>query len=232
MADIRYDLAAEIRSLPMPATLAARPVSADGYPVPYYAAWFTADGKPAPQGDGTPDFGTVDRWRARHCLDFDGCWLCGRPLGKWRALIFEPICLQTGIVPEPDSHPDCAEYAVRARSPAWPTSFVPADPAARMVCLFVHWQRRLQRIAQTDRLPLFRLPATEQRLTFWLDGERASRPEVFDSIDSRLAPVRAVAERAGRSAIHDFDFRYQRTVRLVERWTDDFEPRDEDGEGK
>ena len=198
MTDIRYDLDSAIRAIPMPANIAARPVSDGGYPVPYYAAWRDDRGKPALEGKGTPDFQTVDPLKARHCVDFDRCWLCGRVLGKWRSLAIEPACLQSGISPLPDCHPDCAEYAARAGFGCSPG----------VTCLLVHWQRRLLRINQgIGQTPQFRLPEGEpRRLTFWKEGRRAHRHEAIDALDPA-------------------HFAWLRTVRLIERWTDDFEER-------
>lgn len=239
--DIRYDLAAAIRSIPMPDHMAARPVSEKGFPVPYFVAWLTNEGKLAREGDGRPDFRVVDRTKARRCLDLDLCWLCGRPLGKWRALVVSPMCLLTGTSPDPDSHTDCSEYAVRA------CPFLTHPRAARnarglpegstfnanglkrnpgVSAIVVHWQRRLLRIPQTDRLPLFRIPEDPRRVTFWAEGRRANRPEVLESIESGLAPVRALAEAESPDAVAAFNWRYQACIRLVEAWTDDFEARE------
>lgn len=81
--------------------MANRPVHR-GYPVPFFVAWI----------NGEPDFRIVDPTKLELCLKFSFCWLCGKPLGKHRAMVIGPMCSLNHITSEPPSHVVCATYAL------------------------------------------------------------------------------------------------------------------------
>jgi hypothetical protein len=149
------------------------------------------------------------------------------------------MCLLTRISAEPDCHVACAEYAARAcpflsrprarRNDNDRPIGSQADPFMHqrnpgVVALFVHTERWLKRQARDVGPPLFKLPDGEpHRLTFWKEGRRATRPEVMASLDSGRDLLQEQAATDGKAALDALAVYYARTVRLVERWTDDFD---------
>lgn len=240
--DLKASLAAKIRDIPLPAHMAGRPIDRRGWPVPYFVAWVSPGGASVPEGMGEPDHRVVDVAKRARCLKFSLCWLCGKPLGKFRALVVGPMCLVNRTAAEPDCHVDCAEYAVRAcpflandgakRNAVRPfAGEVTAHPMGHkrnpgVACVFVHCERWLKRIPQGKGVsPLFQMPMSEpRRLTFWANGERASRAEVMRSLNAGLAILQDAATRLdGREGLTALACYYAATVALVERWTDEFE---------
>lgn len=236
----QFSLNERIANLPIPPNMAARPVDRRGFPVPYFVAWFDPAGAQVADGKGAPDHRVIDPAKLARCLKFSLCWLCGQPLGKWRALVVGPMCLVNRTSAEPDCHVTCAEFAVRAcpflandrarRNEIRPKPIDAAmSPAGHkrnpgVACIFAHTERWLKRIPQGNRAPLFQMPTGEpERLTFWANGERASRAQVMDSLDSGAVILRQAAELEGQEALTELACYYSATVALVERWTDEFE---------
>jgi len=234
------ELAAAIRGIPLPANMAGRPVSRRGFPVPYFVAWCSPAGAGLAEGQGEPDFRIVDPAKMQRCLKFSLCWLCGKPLGKWRALVVGPMCLINRITAEPDSHVECAEYAAKAcpflaNSRARRNTAVelvpgtvhnpmgnPRNPGVAVV--FVHVERWLKRVPQGPKLaPLFKMPANEpMRLAFYADGiKTADRRQVLEALNAGAEVLKSGALVEGPEAVTELACYYAATVALVERWTDE-----------
>lgn len=88
----------------LPARLRRLPLSAKGYPVPFFVAWI----------DGEPDFRIADPDKLKRCVRENRCWICGEPLGRYKAFVLGPMCTVNRIANEPPSHLDCARYAAQA----------------------------------------------------------------------------------------------------------------------
>src|SRR5262245_23013157 len=100
-----HKLNASICDIPIPERMRHRPVSATGYPVPWFVAWI----------NGEPDFRIVDPPKVGRAVRGDLCWLCGQTLGsRHKAFILGPMCSVNLVSSEPPSHRTCAEYAVAA----------------------------------------------------------------------------------------------------------------------
>jgi hypothetical protein len=80
------------------------PVSAKGYPVPYFVKYI----------DGVPDFRVMDEEKYARCLKNNVCWCCGKPLGRYKAFVGGPLVAINKISAEPPLHRDCAEFSVQA----------------------------------------------------------------------------------------------------------------------
>jgi len=235
-------LNARIRHIPVPEHMQRRPITRRGFPVPFFVAWLSPMGADMPDGMGEPDFRVVDGKKLAACRKLGLCWLCGKPLGKFRALVVGPMCLVTRRTPDPDSHTACAEYAARAcpflandrtrRNEAVPLpEGAQAHPMGAkrnpgVCCVFVHTERWLKLAPQPMGLPpLFQMPSGEpRRLTFWANGERATRRQVMDSLNGGLEILKATAEKFdGAEGVTELACYYAATVALIERWTDDFD---------
>jgi hypothetical protein len=88
----------------LPARIAALPVDARGYPVPFFASWL----------ENGPDFRLADGEKLRQCLLHKLCWICGQPMGKHKTFAVGPMCVVNKTSSEPPSHLDCALWAVQA----------------------------------------------------------------------------------------------------------------------
>jgi hypothetical protein len=99
------ELNASIRDIPVPSRISKLPISEAGFPLP----WFTAydhDGKPVPQ--------LADPAKRMRAVRVNLCWICGEPLGRFKAFILGTMCAVNRTTAEPPSHRDCAEYAMLA----------------------------------------------------------------------------------------------------------------------
>src|SRR3982750_2311957 len=97
-------LNASIADIPLPARLARRPVSERGFPVPWFVSLI----------DGKWDFVNLDPNKIHEAYHRNLCWICGQPLGKFKAFVIGPMCAINRVSSEPPSHRECAGYAVRA----------------------------------------------------------------------------------------------------------------------
>jgi hypothetical protein len=75
-----------------------------GFVVPWFA-WH--------DDTGGLHISVLDQKKWCEAVDRDRCWLCGQPLGVFKAFVVAPINVVTRTVTEPPSHLDCAEYAMR-----------------------------------------------------------------------------------------------------------------------
>lgn len=91
-------------TIPMPTRLAALPVDARGFPVPWFVAWV----------GGQPDHRIVDPEKVRRAYRDQRCFLCGERRGRFLSFVIGPMCTVNRLSAEPPSHLDCARYAVQA----------------------------------------------------------------------------------------------------------------------
>jgi len=88
----------------LPPKMRGLPIDERGYPVPFFVAII----------DGKPDHRVADPRAQKACVEHNRCWICGGPLGRFRAFVIGPMCMVTETSGEPPSHLECAEYAVKA----------------------------------------------------------------------------------------------------------------------
>lgn len=93
-----------IRHVPMPPRIKALPVSPTGYPVPWFVAWI----------DGLPDFRVIASGKVSQAHLKRRCWVCGEPMGRYKAMTLGPMCVVNRTVSEPPSHRDCAVFSAIA----------------------------------------------------------------------------------------------------------------------
>lgn len=97
-------LNAAIRAIPLPDNMRERPVSRQGYPVPYFAGMV----------NGEWDFRVVHPETFVRCVKQKLCWVCGQQLGSKYAFVAGPMCVITRTSAEPPCHYSCAKYAAIA----------------------------------------------------------------------------------------------------------------------
>ncbi|WP_041983550.1 hypothetical protein [Streptomyces sp. AcH 505] len=178
---------------PAPPRIARLPLNPAGYPIPWFVAVV----------DGVPDFRVADTDRYEEALQFGLCWMCGRPLGSFRAFVLGPMCAVNRVAPEPPSHRDCATYAACAcpfltrPDMTRRTSGLPEDlvqPGGVMIRrnpgVTLVWVTRRPQFRYGEGLFDIGQPIEHQ---WYAEGRRATRAEVWASIESGLTLLRESA---------------------------------------
>lgn len=87
----------------LPKRLQHLPVNEKGFPVPAFVAWI----------DGKPDFRVIENGAIKKAHVGKRCWICGNPLGAFKAFVIGPMCGVNRTISEPPSHLDCATFAAK-----------------------------------------------------------------------------------------------------------------------
>jgi hypothetical protein len=87
----------------LPKRMLRLPLDSRGYPVPRFVEWI----------DGKPDFRVMNGKHFAACINRKVCWICGEPLGRWKAFVIGPMCSVNRVSSEPPSHRECATFAVK-----------------------------------------------------------------------------------------------------------------------
>ena len=93
------------RDVVLPARLAVRPKSGQGYPIPFVAI--------EDDGSGKPDFRILNVERQMLCFDRQLCGICGQKLDYWCSLIGGELCEVNKVFVDPAMHEECALYAIQ-----------------------------------------------------------------------------------------------------------------------
>lgn len=214
----------------IPPRVAALPIEARGFPVPWFVQWFE-DGKPT-DGTGVPDFRVVDERKLVRAVKEKRCWICGQRLGVHLAFVIGPMCAINRVISEPPSHSDCAEFAarncpfltrprMRRNEKDLPEGNTPAagfgikrNPG--VTCLWVTRSYRPFRPHVGYPGILFRIGEPE-RVLWFAEGREATRDEVMASIDSGLPLLRAPADQEGAAAVAALEKQYSAAMSLIPR---------------
>ena len=116
--------AESVLRVPMPNRIMALSVSEKGFPVPWFVAWI----------GGKPDLRVVAEGKIEAAHRKKLCWVCGQPMGRFKAMTLGPMCIINRTISEPPSHRDCAvlKYlsVARAGTPAIePAALRPTFPS-------------------------------------------------------------------------------------------------------
>lgn len=209
MADIRP---------PIPKRMADLPRDKHDRPVPWFVAWI----------DGEPDFRVIAPGKIQDALRFGQCWLCGGPLGAFKAFVLGPMCGVNRTSAEPPSHRDCAVYAAQACPFLATPNMVRREnripegtknPAGTMI-------RRNPGVALvwvTKSFTLFRSHGggvlfevgTPEEVRWFAEGRTATRAEVVASMESGLPLLRAEAEAESPTAVRELEAMYTTALNLI-----------------
>jgi hypothetical protein len=204
----------------MPDRIRRLPVSATGFPVPWFVTWFK-DNEPCRDGDGVPDFRVVDPGKMRKAVANHLCWICGDVMGVHKCFVIGPMCAVNRVNSEPPSHRDCAIFAARAcpflskpKMARNEKGLHGADGGLRdglnnaagihltrnpgAVCVWITKSYRPFKPAGGG--VLFSLGRPIEALWF-AEGRRATRKEVMASIDSGYPLLEKVAQEEGKDAL-------------------------------
>ncbi|MFD1557053.1 hypothetical protein ACFSHT_15740 [Paraburkholderia silviterrae] len=198
----------------LPQRMRALPVDSRGYPVPYFVDWI----------DGKPDFRVMDSRKLAACVYYKRCWICGEPLGQYKAFVIGPMCAVNRVSAEPPSHTDCAKFAAQAcpflalPKAARRESNMPVDLQVSGIMLkrnpgvALVWVTRSYHAVAVDNGVLFDIGEPEQ--TFWYaEGRLASREEVMASVQSGLPALYDLAHADGEAAVLELDTMVARATR-------------------
>lgn len=179
----------------VPARIAALPVQ-DGYPVP----WFVA------KVDGRYDFRVIAPGKIEEAHKMKLCWVCGQPLGTFKAFVIGPMCAINRVSSEPPSHKDCAIFSAKAcpflANPERPRREgkkpkgtkeaaghgIPRNPGVTLVWITIHYD-----VFPAERGMLFELGDCEEVLWF-SRGRQATRAEVEESVNSGLPELEKMCQ--------------------------------------
>lgn len=216
------ELNAAIRDIPIPARMARRPVSAKGFPVPYFVT--TKDEA------GEWDFRRVESAPIVACIKRKLCWLCGEPLGQYVAFVIGPMCAVNRVSSEPPSHRDCAEYAIKAcpflsrpnmrrndadlsegeKNRAIGGFAITHNPGVSLL-----WITKSYKPFGDGRGGLL-IQIGPPLETYWYKERRqATRGEIDAAFDKGLPFLRQMAAMEGREAIQDLDTQIKQAMPLL-----------------
>lgn len=181
----------------MPERIKALPLDDRGYPIPFFVAYI----------DGKPEFRAADRHKYKKCVTRNLCWVCGQTLTRPFAFLIGPMCAITRTTSEPPTHLDCAEWSAKGcpflskpimvrRTNNMPEDTSPIggisiDRNPGVTCMWIAQSYKIFR--DPDGRPLIEV-GEPLSLMWWREGRRATKAEIFDSIETGLPALRAVCQ--------------------------------------
>lgn len=198
-----------IADIPLPDRLKGRPISAKGFPVP----WFVT----LKDMNGEWDFRILDPNRAVEAHRKSLCGICGQRLGVHKVFAIGPMCCVNRVSAEGPVHLECAQYAVKAcpfmARPnarrnrvgiegipevefATPGYMIERNPGVTAL-----WTTKKYKISQPDKTKgiLFHIGDPED-VEWWASGRRASYDEVMTSVNTGLPFLQEAAQLDGHGA--------------------------------
>lgn len=193
------------------------PVDKRGYPVPWFVAWI----------NGEPDFRVVDPDKVVDAVQHSLCFICGQPLGRYKAFVIGPMCAINRVSSEPPSHRECAVFSAQAcpfltnpkqvrRETALPDQI--KDPGG----LVIERNPGVSLVWVTTKYKPFKAPGGvlydvgEPEETIWfVKGRTATREEILHSIETGLPTLREAAELDGPDALELLEAQRQKAMELV-----------------
>lgn len=178
---------------PVPEMMQYLPVDVRGYPVPFFVLWV----------EGQAEFRGTTKEVAKLCVDYELCWVCGRPMaGLTRAFVIGPMCSVNRISAEPPAHIECSRYSVvacpfltkpqmvrrendmpanRNEGPGIPLKHNPGV----MLLWFVRDTKGYEILHETNGL-LWHFTRDPIGVEWYTRGRRANRQECLDAFDIGL----------------------------------------------
>lgn len=201
----------------MPARIRRLPVSARGFPIPKFVEYV----------DGEPDFRLFNATHMKNCIHRDLCWICGEPLGSFKAFPIGPMCCINRITAEPPSHYECAVFAAKncpflsnpeakRRERGMPENktvagtMIEDNPGMTAI-----WVTRNYQIMLVSNGILFVIGEPES-LEFWKEGRIATRAEIDAKIIERFPILLESAQEDGRLAVEELNRKRERFEAVLE----------------
>jgi hypothetical protein len=176
-----------------------------GYVVPWFVAYV----------DGRPEFRALDPAKWRQAVKERRCWVCGEPLGRWLAFPVGSMCTITRTISEPPSHRECAEWSVKhcpflsqpnmvRRTEGLPDDMhfsgigLKRNPGVVALWITRTFETFPVGLMGGDRLITMGRP---ESVTWWCEGQPATRDQVEASIADALPALLTAAQRDGPFAV-------------------------------
>lgn len=208
---------------PMPLRIAKLPrvdiMGIKDAPVPWFVQWLKDD-EPCEPGDGEPDFRVMDGRKWLKAIQQGCCWVCGEPVGQFKAFLIGPMCAVNRVTSEPCCHRDCAIWSAQAcpfltrpkmkrHEKDLPEQGVDAPGFAikrnpGVACVWICKSFRLFRPHEGGAGWLIRLDDPTDVLWF-AEGKPASRAQVLDSITTGYPLLLDLAKEEGADAIVELE---------------------------
>lgn len=203
---------------PVPWRLKHRPV-VRGYPLP----WFVE----------SDDFRVADYRKLIEAVKRKVCYICGGPLGSYKAWCIGPMCSINRTISEPPGHRECAEWSIQAcpflnqREKKRRANDLPDDysgPAGIAItrqpgaaCLWIAKSYRIIRVEADGDIGggiLFKLGEPTE-VKWYREGRQATRAEVLESIESGYPLLMEAAEQDGPQAVKELAAMCERAMALL-----------------
>lgn len=189
----------------LPPRIARLPIDPKrGYPVPWFVAWI----------NGEPDFRVIDTGKREEAVTRRVCWLCGEPMGAYKAFVIGPMCAINRTSSEPPCHRECAEFAVKAcpflvrphmrrRESGIPNGAVEADGVGlkRNPGVSLLWVTKSYGTFRDGKGGWLIEVGDPTQVAWYAEGRTATRAEVVASIDSGFPLLLEAAEEEGQQAV-------------------------------
>lgn len=135
------------------------------------------------------------------CHYYKCCFICGEPLGQYKAFVLQPAAAVSRVCVVPPAHQDCAKFKA---------ANLAARPDAGVVMV---WVTRNYELLPNDDIVQVRLGDAEQ--VFWYRESRcATRDEVRSSFEDALPALYDRAHEIGERAVLELDTMVARATRL------------------
>jgi hypothetical protein len=203
--------------LEIPQRMRKLKISDEGYPVPWFVSW----------PNGKPDFRAVDTEKLVIAVRHKKCFLCGENLGAHMTFVIGPMCAVNRTSAEPPTHYSCALYSVKAcpflTQPRMRRNEkdMPIDatkPAGEMIRrnpgVSLLWTTKKYLTQRLSNGLLFKIGEPET-LEFWAEGQRATKKQVLDSVESGLPILQEMAVEEGPKAIQQFQTMVIAAIKLI-----------------
>lgn len=182
-------------NIPVPSRMEYLPRDVAGRPIPWFSAVLD---------DGTHDARVADYDKWGLAVRAGLCWVCGKPLGGFKAFAVGPMCALNRISGEPPQHLECAEYSARAcpfmanpkrrrRKSQLPEGVQMSDfglernPGAVLV-----WTTRVFNVIRDPSGGRLIEMGPPTSISWWCEGRPAVAQEVNESIESGLLLLRGM----------------------------------------
>lgn len=195
-----------IQHLAMPARMRKLPLTEMGFPT----LWF------AEIVNGKPDLRVMSGQKMVRAIKEKRCWLCGEPLGIYKAFVIGPMCTISRTTQEPPSHYDCALYAVKAcpfltrpnrerneRGIENEEKVMIGYGLKRNPGVTAIWVSRSYKTWRPPMGGVLMTVGEPWKVEWWAEGRPATRQEVMASIESGSPVLWKLADEDPRPGAHE-----------------------------
>lgn len=197
-----------MKQVPVPDRLKHLPTDSKwGLPVPFFVQWL----------DGNPEFRIADTDAWIKCVQSEVCWICGQPLGVYRAFVIGPMCSINRISADPPGHKECMEYALQVcpfmlnprferrekdRPPEYGKEMA-GHGIMRNPGVMLLWvtKRGEYHMIDAGNGYLFKLRFEPVSIAWYREGRKATRPEIEESIRTGFPILFQQAQGESQQAI-------------------------------